>query len=79
MHAQNAVQGTFCNKTVTLAERFQTFLQQEVATLSNSVDATACDAVTSLQDDVDYCQDTVTGRLERLAGQGSGQGGSSGS
>lgn len=38
----------------------------------------ACDAYTSWQGDVAYCQTTVRERLERLPGKGDVQGGSSG-
>lgn len=48
--------------------------------MPSSVDAAACNAVTSLQGDVQHCQSsqsTVHERLEALAVQGRAQGGSS--
>lgn len=59
--------------TAAVAERFQTFLKQEVATFSIIVDNAARNTITSMQGDVVHCQLTVQERLQQWAGQGNAQ------
>lgn len=72
--AQKVVRNFFCNKTVAVAERLQTFFDWNAAILPSSVDEMAHNLVTFLQSDLVHFQATVQERLEQLVGQGGARG-----
>lgn len=59
MHAQQADQPAFSNKSAALAMWLQMFIRLEVLSFSKSVSEEACDVATSLQGDAAPCKATV--------------------